>query len=298
MGHWRYSFSGLDVVSNICLPEWEAFAAEEQSGEPDVTISLNPEPADCANAVAEDEYRFFVEKVGRFYVRGGQEIVVSPLESASIRRVRIFLLGSAWGALLYQRKTLIIHASAIQIEDGAVAFCARRGDGKSTLAASLAVLGHKLVSDDLCCLRFPDAGTPMVYPSVPRARLWTDAIHELGLNTSNAEPDPLRPGKFQYFQQLTSSAGPLPLRALYILAWGEVRIQRLTGFDSLQRFLSASQWRADLLLSAGSPAEYMRQCADLLQRVPVSEFRRPRDLSTLAESVRFLSYYWKNALIR
>jgi len=63
--------------------------------------------------------------------------------------VRLYLLGSAWGALCYQRDLLVLHASAVRVDGRAVAFCGRPGMGKSTLAAWLAESGHALVSDDL-----------------------------------------------------------------------------------------------------------------------------------------------------
>jgi len=292
MGHWRYLFHGLDVISNVVLPEWEPFERKVWSGESQVTISVITECVDYERAsVPEDGYRFFVDEIGWFRVRGGREIAAWPLPRAAIRRVRVFLLGSAWGALLYQRKRLIIHASAVQIGDGAVAFCAGRGEGKSTLAALLGECGHRSVSDDLCCLSL-EGSAPMIYPSMPRARLWRDAIEVLGWGRSGSEPDSVRPGKFQYARQGSAPVDPLPLRGLYILAWGHAGINRLTGFAALTRFVSAAQWRSDLLMTVGNPADHMQQCADLLRQVPLSEFRRPRDLPTARENVKILTNSW------
>jgi hypothetical protein len=170
-----------------------------------------------------------------------------------------------------------------------VIFCAQRGEGKSTLAALLDAQGHRLVSDDLCCLQLSDRETPMVYPSVPRMRLWTDAIRELGWNTSASEPDYMRAGKFQYLRTTPITVDPLPIREIFVLGWGEARVQRLTGFAALQRFIGAARWRGDLLMKVGNPAEHLQHCAELLQHVPLSEFRRPRNLAEAPESIRYLT---------
>jgi len=294
MRHWRYSYHGLDVISELRLPEWGTFERELFAGEPDVRISIRTGPIDFGTATpVQGEYRFFVKEVGWFRVRDGREIVLQPLDSANPRRVRIFLLSSAWGALLYQRKSLVIHASAVQIADGgAVLFCARRGEGKSTLAALLGAQGCTLISDDFCCLNVREGEPPMIYPSIPRVRLWSDAIRQLGWETARSEADTMRLGKFQYSLASNTLVDPLPIREIYLLGWGETGIERLAGFSALRRFLSAARWRTDLLMSVGNPAEHLQQCANLLRRVPVSELRRPKHLEVAPEVVRLLTKYW------
>jgi hypothetical protein len=295
MRHWRYYYHGLNVISALPLPELSAFEKNEPVAEPDVLISLGDAANEfVADASVEEEYRFFIKDVGWYIVRGGRDIVAHPLKTASMRQLRIFLLGSAWGALLYQRRMVPIHASAVQVDGEALIFCAQRGEGKSTLAALLGAQGHSLVSDDLCCLRLSDGETPMVYPSVPRMRLWSDAIRELGWDTSGSEPDHMRAGKFQYLRTTAIAVNPLPIREIYVLGWGEARVQRLTGFAALQRFIGAARWRGDLLMKVGNPAEHLQQCVDLLQLVRLSEFRRPRNLAEAAEHLRYLSSSWRS----
>jgi hypothetical protein len=288
----------LDVISELRLPEWGTFERELFAGEPDVRISIRTGPIDFGTATpVQGEYRFFVKEVGWFRVRDGREIVLQPLDSANPRRVRIFLLSSAWGALLYQRKSLVIHASAVQIADGgAVLFCARRGEGKSTLAALLGVQGCTLVSDDFCCLDVREGEPPAIYPSIPRVRLWSDAIRQLGWETARSEADTMRLGKFQYALAGNTMVDPLPIREIYLLGWGETGIERLAGFSALRRFLSAARWRTDLLMGVGSPAEYLQQCANLLRQVPVSALRRPKHLEVAPEGVRFLTEYWRHGI--
>ena len=133
----------------------------------------------------------------------------------------------------------------------------------------------------------------MVYPSVPRMRLWSDAIHELGWDRSGSEPDHMRAGKFQYLRTTGIAVNPLPIREIYVLGWGEARVQRLTGFAALRRLIDAARWRGDLLVKVGNPAAQLQHCADLLQVVRLSEFRRPKNLREAAEHARYLALSWE-----
>jgi hypothetical protein len=186
---------------------------------------------------------------------------------------------------LYQRELLLAHASAIQAGESAVLFCGRRGQGKSTLAAFLTERNYKLVSDDLCCMRLAETGPPLVYPSVPRFKLWSDSIRELGWVRGEMEQPPPATGKLHIFRQTPQVVDPLPVRSIYLLNWGQAGFERLSGFAGLNRLFNASTWRGDLLLAAGNPSEYFRRCAQLAGRVPIWDFRRPRDFSAAEASL-------------
>jgi len=284
MSHWRYHHHGLRVFSDLELPEWAFCAVAADSSPCDVRIRLadrEPEP------LAED-FPFPVPHVAVFTIRGTSEIVAVPEPGVSSHRVRLFLTGSAWGALMYRRGALLIHASAIGTSLGAVAFCARSGSGKSTLAALLSSEGYPLISDDLCCVRMSRGEQPMLYPSVPRLRLWHDAAEELGWAASVREDDQFRSGKHLYMKRRSDCPDPQPLRALYILGWGAPAILHLQGFNAITRLLATATWRGELLLATGRPEEHFANCSALLRQVECWEFRRPRELSQLIENSRVL----------
>ena len=74
-----------------------------------------------------------VERVARFLISSGNEILVDVVPGAEWDMVLLLLFGSAFGALLHQRKLLVVHASAIATTRGAVLFTGASGYGKSTL---------------------------------------------------------------------------------------------------------------------------------------------------------------------
>ncbi len=56
----------------------------------------------------------------------------------------------------------VLHASAVAVDDGAVAFCAKSGIGKSTVAYSLARRGHPACADDAVAVEFGRRGPELI----------------------------------------------------------------------------------------------------------------------------------------
>ncbi len=249
--------------------------------------------------VRADECRFVIPAVGFYWVRGGREIVLLPAPGAGERQVRLFLLGAAWSVLCYQRGLLVLHASVVQIGRYAVAFCGETGSGKSTLAAWLVKHGYRSVSDDLCCLDIPAGGQPRAYPSASHLKLWRDALGALGWSDEGLERDHPRLDKLH--ADLTGSpargsAGPapLPLRAIYLLAWGECSVARLTGMTALRRMVASGTHHGEWLEPMGQVAAHWERCAALVRCVPVWEFARPRDWMALDAAMRLLTAGWES----
>jgi hypothetical protein len=161
-----------------------------------------------------------VDSVGRFLIRGGEEILVDPLPDAPERNVRLFLLGSALGVLAYQRGLLPLHANAVVIDGVAHAFTGPSGRGKSTLAAYFAQAGHRVLSDDVCAMSFDAEGRPLAWPGLPRVKLWQEAADALGEPTAGLETVIEGEAKF-HLPIAATGAGPVPLARLYVLAAGE-----------------------------------------------------------------------------
>lgn len=170
---YTYRHSGCLVRSELELPEWHAFAAEDE-GNPDVVIRFAGKPGEAAppdhTPVMDGEaLRFSVPEVGTWQIARGREIAIRPYGDPASIEVRLFTLGSAWGALGYQRGWAMLHGSAVLGPKGAVLFCGPQGAGKSTMAAALAQRGLPLVSDDLCRVEpgQPGRGTRL-HPSSTR----------------------------------------------------------------------------------------------------------------------------------
>jgi hypothetical protein len=297
---WSYRYAGLSVVSELELPEWEAFYAPGECENTDVSISVvaalgNVSPGELVElGMSECEYRFVAPDVGIYRINDGNLITVFPLPSAGQNEIRLFLLGTAWGALCYQRGLFAVHASAVRVGEEAVLFCALQGKGKSTMTAWLAAAGHDLVSDDLCCIHMTPQNKPEVYPSTQRFRLWSDALEFLGWESNKLERDHFRFEKFLVTWQGRPMLQPLPIKAIYLLEWGNFSLERLSGMSALQRFVSSATYRGGLLCEMGLSGTYWQSCLQLLQKVPIWELRRQKDLSMMDSVVGMLKQQWSS----
>lgn len=284
---WRYLYAGLEVASSLELPEWASFATIPSRPVADVLITHTPPLAMADGAIyslAADEtaLSFAVPQVGRYSIRAGREIVVMPYVGADEADLRLFLLGSAWGALSYQRGWFPLHASVVQIGTGAVAFCAPAGNGKSSLAAWLVKQGYGLFSDDLCRLDVTGAQPPCVWRSTPRLKLWRDALLALAWQDKPLCRDQMRVDKFHLLDPIprthtTEEVQFLPLQALYVLAWGELDVQPLTGLHAVHTVIEAATYRPEFVTALGQTTTYWQRTIELARQVPIFRLQRPRD---------------------
>ncbi|MCL4832996.1 MAG: hypothetical protein KJZ86_11160 [Caldilineaceae bacterium] len=308
-----YRYAGLRVASQLPIPEWSVFQQSAPFPKADVCIRLDrapswaggPDQGAASHSITRHEYCFHIPEAGHYRVRKGREISVAPVAGVGEREVRLFLLGSAWGALCYQRGILALHASVVEVGGSALAFCGPSGAGKSSIAAGLVARGGRLLSDDLCRFEIVD-GVVSVHPSAPRLKLWRDALAGLGWRADGLERDHFRVEKFHLptpasappdkNEGLRANARSVPLRAIYLLAWGDADRMQLTGLKALQGLVAAATYRGDLLEPMGEVASHWQRCAVLAQRVPIRELRRPQDWSGMDKALDLLLDCPENSL--
>jgi hypothetical protein len=128
-----YRVFGLSVASEIKLPELDLSPG---SSSPDVAISLGSIPEQEGEkpgqfTLAGSAGLLNIPGAGRYLVRSGREIVVEPDSTGSERHLRLYLLGSVFGAILHQRGLLPLHSNAMEVGGRAFAFTGPSGAGKS-----------------------------------------------------------------------------------------------------------------------------------------------------------------------
>ena len=109
------------------------------------------------HAVREGElFRFPPD--GRFLLCGDR--IISPRPGPGrYGLLEIRFLGALMAYWLERRGVLALHASAVEADGRAVAFVAAHGGGKTSLAATFAAAGHRLLTDDLLALDRGPTGT-------------------------------------------------------------------------------------------------------------------------------------------
>jgi hypothetical protein len=188
---YTYSAYGLNVASQIPVTGFEPVPIDKA----DVYIHAGQVPESLDNITnkgvlyqaTNSEFLLRVEQVAAYYVKNGNEIVVQPLGKATKGEVSAFLTGTAFGALLHQRRRLPLHASTVIFNNNCLVFAGISGAGKTTMAAALVKAGGMLVADDISVIDF--AGEkPAVCPAFPLMKIWDDSLKHLGLSSAGLEP--------------------------------------------------------------------------------------------------------------
>ncbi|QZD95950.1 hypothetical protein [Qipengyuania gelatinilytica] len=293
---FHYRHSGLVVASALELPEWEAFGCDP-GGEADVEIAISDEPCpDCptdGSVAVGEALRFAVEGIGGWQVEGGRRITLHPGLTAAPPELRLFTLGSAWGALGYQRGFAMWHGSAVARSGRAILFCGDAGAGKSTMAGAMLSRGSSLVADDLSRIE-PGEEHALIHPSSARIKLWREAIGHFGWEERILQRDYYREDKFHCSSSdhLAGEAA-LPLVAIVTLEEGEqVSLDRLAGAEALGAAMKQTMYRPEMIEALGTWGEQGALGAQIAAKCPVYRLTRPKDFDSLARACGAAEGLW------
>lgn len=294
----HYSLSGLEVSSEFRLPELNTSPASVLMCQARIRLdSVSDTPFSENDTWFIDESDFHtiymkIEGVARYLIRNGNEILIDPLPGASEREIRLFLLGSAFGILLHQRGILPLHASAINVNGRCIAFIGESGAGKSTLAAFLKKSGYQVICDDVCALTINDNGKPVIWPGVPRLKLWQDALEVLGYDSCSLVQDSYQENKYHMPLNIKNNKVPLNLACIYELKNDRVcQIDNLSGQEKM-RALVNNIYRGEFVTSGNIREKNFSQCATIVKSVSMFSFSRPRYFQSMSECLSELEKHW------
>jgi hypothetical protein len=289
--YWAY---GLSIHADMVCPELPV--NPQPAADPDVVVRLLA-PVSTISDSLENGYfevgprifRLAIPGVGQYRVEEGKRIFIEPLADASIDKVRLFLLGSSMGALLYQRGLFPMHGSAVETAWGAMIFVGAQGAGKSTLAAQFHRRGYRLLSDDVCAVATGAEGL-RILPALAQFRLCADAYDRLG-GTAGARFDV---DKFVVPMGEGYCPDPVPLRAIHVLSDHDAdapKIEALRGFDRVQRLLE-NMYRPHYMKGQETQAGLMRLAGAIAQKVTMLSVARRRDVTGIGGLVSSLELDW------
>jgi hypothetical protein len=299
---------GLRVTANRTIPG--LLPLRDFSGQTDLRVHLQDYPS-CPAAVADSPPDFFytssnLDAAGRpalrvasyadgayfgfFYSDGahfvidrhGRELWANWPEDYAIEDAATYLVGPVLGFVLRLRGITPLHASAIVLDDHAIAFVGVPGAGKSTTAAAFAYLGFPVLSDDVVALedchdRF------LVAPGYPRVNLWPDSVRSL-LGSANALPR-ITPTWEKHYLPLDESgrrfqSKKLPLGAVYFLGERDPdveipEIREVTAGDALIHLVTNTY--VNYLLDRPMRNREFDLLSRLVACVPIRELRPSAD---------------------
>ena len=271
-----YSVFGLRVRSSIPLPE---LPAADDDRPPDVVVERGEVPESGPGLTQVDgSLLLVVNGVARFRIEGGNRITVDAAAEVPERNARLFLLGSAFGALLHQRGMLPLHANAVEIDGKAVAFLGESGAGKSTLAAWFHDHGYRIIADDVCVVRLDDQGKPVAEPGLPRFRLWKEALAAFGRDASDYARSYAGHETFDKFDVPVTDENrvqaELPLAAIYVLEQGaDLSITPIEGMAAADA-LFANTYRGEFLSDPDHLRAHFEQAVKIIGKVPLFRCQR------------------------
>ena len=198
-----------------------------------------------------------------------------------------YFLGPVLGLILRLRGATCLHASAVAVDELAVAFAGSAGAGKSTTAAAMSKCGVSVLSDDIVALCDRDDHFE-VLPSYPFLSLWPESVRML------YGSEDLLPRFKPAWDKRCLAAGsqglrfeerPLALGAVYILGSRQdgsgTRAETLTAEEALLSLLASSY--ATNVLDRDLRAKELHILSRLVETVPVRRILPSRELQEVDE---------------
>jgi hypothetical protein len=253
---FKYIAFGLTIESELIFPELFSVEFKKKA---DIKIKIGPIPQvssalytiqQGAVHINNREYHLAIPDVGKYSVSFGEFVLIEPANNCDMKKLRLYCLSNVFAAVLYQRRKIPLHASAIMVKDKLVLMCGLSGSGKSTLLASLISNGYSIFSDDICVPFSDDWNKILMYSSYPMMKFWKETIDQLPFL---GEPDvQLRPelNKFgYYFHDRFIQIAVQPELVFFLEKSSQVdkvNIREINGYELFQR-LEANAYRGEYL---------------------------------------------------
>jgi hypothetical protein len=214
--------------------------------------------------------------------------VYMPVAATELAEIR--LLGPVLSYWLEKQGIPTLHASAVKLGQGAVAFLSHKEGGKTGLAAAMMQAGFPLLTDDVLPVEERD-GIFLGRPGYPQMRMWPDeAEHFLGGFKDLPLVHPAVTKRrvavgVDGFGMFHDAA--LPLACIYLperVPEGPVEIHEVSPRDALIELVRHS-FSPHLVQAAGLQPRRLDLFARLVMEVPVRRLRYPSGFERLPEVV-------------
>lgn len=272
---------GLNIASCIDLPDFLVGNGEL----PDVVVDYGAVPAELDGAMAKGilyqaapgRFLLKIKNVANYLVEDGCKISIQRADGAEDAVIRLFLQGSAFGALLHQRGLLPLHASAILANGKAILFCGVSGAGKSTLAGAFCERGYPVLTDDICALSSVAGEVPMILPGFAQIKLWADAARKLKKDPSSLQRIRNNLEKYRLPVHDAFHADPVPLDRIYVLSssnFDRFEIDPICGLDKLKTLLK-NTYRFRFSEGLGKKLQHFNCCTVMGEYAEIRSVKRP-----------------------
>jgi hypothetical protein len=229
----------------------------------------------------ENGFRYCVDGGDSFFVepKVPRVLMSQPTGDAVRREQRLWSLPIV--LCFAARGDLALHAAVVEVGDRAVLIAAPRTFGKTTLAAGFLRAGHRMLAEDIACIRL--SAEPCVIPGPAMLRLRTDVARKLHLDHAYGVGRTNGRVHLAINEDKRGTCDPVPLRMIIMLreAEGRPRLVRARSAEAL-RDLWALGFRFP---GTEGVAASFSSLGDLAASTPVWDLYRPLRLDSLSDTV-------------
>lgn len=295
----HYRLFDLEIVSDFELPEVPLQQINERDIKlPQIRVLAGRVLSSLEQSTLVDGWfwcsptkaLFKFHGIADFMVEGGHTITVALEDGASESDMRVFLFGSAIGAVLHQRQLIPLHISAVDTPYGVWAFTGQSGAGKSTIATALSLKNNwPLLCDDVAVIKPLTNTTNSLSFGVNRVKLWDDAIDLLGISRKSLTRDLIRTEKFHVPGTIEIDHSREYRLSCIVQLQNSDRIEVCNLSPSLTfQTLMNCIYRPSLVHVFGDLQKTTKQILPLASLVRGFEFHRPRSLECFGEGLRVI----------
>ena len=290
-----YNVYGLNIKSSIKLP-----GIVSKFKKPDIDIvfdKLDSFPLEnCVKSdynslkllIANDIIGIFWHDKEICRIHNSNEIILNELSGLKNSFLVLVILGTAIPLILIKRNFLMLHGSAIYIEDNAVAFIGSEGAGKSTTAHTFIKKGYNLLSDDVLCIKLFNENIPQIISGFPIIKLWPEVIKNVGENPDLMPRIQSGVEKRFYFDHKNFINRSVPLKMIFSIRGGhkdtiikDLPIQKST-MELVKSTLYANSFDNTQLINN------LINCSEIAKNIPVKSLEIKRSLEELPNLVRII----------
>lgn len=240
----------------------------------------------AGKALLEDGSFFISNELGKMRVSEGKTIEYDFHPQSHPALCRMMIIGRCLGAILFQRKILVLHASVVATPDhtSAIAFAASSGSGKSTMTAAMLNAGWSLVSDDILPL---DENNHAV-PGFGYIKLSAETAQHFSYHPIQKALH--RDVKDRFYQAKNYCAKPLPLKAVFLLEENDEITRKKLSKQQATIKIMRQTFQPYLIDDEIQKKTHFSQSTALARGIDVFRLERPKDFSQLAEVVSLVEH--------
>lgn len=288
-GEYIYKAFGLIIKSEFEIPEFLVFDEI-----PDIEITLGEVPDELSKVTqkgvryqaGKNEFLLVVDNIATYYVHEGNHITIKLHKKKVDKEVRLFLLGSALGALFLQRGLLPIHGSTIKINNSATIFTGLSGVGKSSIAAYFVSQGYWALADDISVVNH----NLEVVPGFPGMKVWKDVLQKLNIEKESLTEIRANIKKYQLPINNNYYDKSLILSNIIIISTKNspgYEIEELTGIKKFNA-IKNNTYRYRFVRGLEKQQDHFQILNKLLPGIKVYKVERPQSPLLLNEFADFL----------